>query len=287
MQGRIIKIISNQYTVLTEENEIQSCVAMGKLRMQTVPVVGDFVEIQRLEGQWGIQKILPRQNQLIRPAIANVDQALVVMSAKEPDFSSQLVDRLLFLIQNAGIEAVLIVTKMDLVSEKDELLKVIEDYRNSGYQIVLCAKDKPNQQLSMILKDKVNVLTGQSGVGKSTLLNQLNPDFQLETQSISKALGRGRHTTRHTELHPVAGGWVADTPGFSSLDFDHMTLDELVGSVREFQPYLNQCRFRDCRHIDEPGCAIKAAVKDQKLSAIRYQHYLEIARMIKRRKERY
>lgn len=288
MQGRIIKIISNQYTVLLEDQRIVQCVAMGKVRMQMQPVVGDFVLVEELDGQIGIQKVLNRKNQLIRPAIANIDQALVVMSAKEPDFSSQLVDRLFFLIQNAGIEPVLVVTKMDLTCENDqELMREIEDYQRSGYRVVLCHKDNLNSMLSELLKNKVTVLTGQSGVGKSTLLNTLNPDFKLETQKISKALGRGKHTTRHTELHRVAQGWVADTPGFSSLDFSRMSIEDLEQSVKEFRPYLGKCRFRDCIHVDEPGCAVKEAIEMNKVSEVRYQHYIEVVRLIKSRKEKY
>jgi len=288
MQGRIIKIISNQYTVLLEDQSIVQCVAMGKVRMQKQPVVGDFVLVEELDGQIGIQRVLERKNQLIRPAIANVDQALVVMSAKEPDFSSQLVDRLFFLIQHAGIEPVLVVTKMDLANESDkELMNEIKDYQRSGYHVVLCHKDNLNCMLSDLLKDKVTVLTGQSGVGKSTLLNTLNPDFKLETQKISKALGRGKHTTRHTELHRVAQGWVADTPGFSSLDFSMMSVEDLEHSVKEFKPYLGKCRFRDCIHVDEPGCAVKEAIERNRVSKTRYQHYIEVIRVIKSRKEKY
>lgn len=288
MRGKIIKIVSNQYTVFLENKEIVLCVAMGKVRMQKQPVVGDYVEVEALQGQVGIQKILPRKNELIRPAIANVDQALVVMSAKEPDFSSQLVDRLLFLIQHASICPILVITKMDLVQdENDPLFEVIEDYRKSGYTVLECRKEAADESLACLLKDKVTVLTGQSGVGKSTLLNHLNPDFKIETQQISKALGRGKHTTRHSELREVKGGWVADTPGFSSLDFSFMSVDELTHSVKEFQAYLGKCRFNDCRHVDEPGCAIKEALEEGKISKLRYAHYLEVYRLIKNKKEKY
>lgn len=287
MQGRIIKIVSNQYTVLLQDERIVPCVAMGKVRLQIQPVVGDFVEVDQLEGQLGIQKVLERKNQMIRPAIANVDQVLIVMSCKEPDFSSLLVDRLLFLVQHAGIEPVIIITKMDLAVANDTIYQDIADYQKSGYSVVLCQMDQLDNELAKVLKGKVTVLTGQSGVGKSSLLNRLNPDFQIQTQKISKALGRGKHTTRHTELHQVAQGWVADTPGFSSLDFSHMSAEELAASVREFQPYLNQCRFRNCHHINEPGCAIKTALEKKEISEVRYQHYLEVYQMIKNRKERY
>lgn len=288
MRGKIIKIVSNQYTVFLENGQSVLCVAMGKVRMQKQPVVGDYVEVEAFEGQVGIQKILPRKNELIRPSIANVDQALVVMSAKEPDFSSQLVDRLLFLIQHASICPILVITKMDLIQdENDPIYLEIEDYRKSGYTVLQCHKEAADEALASLLKDKVTVLTGQSGVGKSTLLNHLNPDFKIETQQISKALGRGKHTTRHTELREVKEGWVADTPGFSSLDFSFMSIEDLTNSVKEFQEYLGKCRFNDCRHVDEPGCAIKEALEQGKISKIRYAHYLEVYRLIKNKKEKY
>ncbi len=287
MRGRIIKIVSNQYTVLQEDKKLSECVAMGKVRLQTQPVVGDFVEIEYLEGKIGIQKVYPRNNELIRPAIANVDQVFIVMSAKEPDFSTQLVDRLLFLVQHAKITPVLVVTKIDLIDENSKVWDEIEDYKKSGYEVICVDNISANNQIGEYLSDKITVLTGQSGVGKSTLLNKLNPEFKIQTQAISKALGRGKHTTRHTQLHPVLTGWVADTPGFSSLDFTHMNIKELRDSVKEFQDMNEECRFRDCMHINEPHCAVKKAVENGMLSKVRYQHYLEIIQVIKNKKERY
>ncbi len=286
MRGRIIKIVSNQYTVLIDDNIVE-CVAMGKVRLQKTPVVGDFVEAEQLDGQIGIQKILPRTNELIRPAIANVDQVLLVMSAKEPEFSSQLVDRLLFLIHHAGIQPILVITKMDLAKDDSNLEVQIKDYQKSGYQVICVDKSNVASQLPQYLKDKVTVLTGQSGVGKSTILNQINPEFKIHTQAISKALGRGKHTTRHTELHKVADGWVADTPGFSSLDFNNLSLEDLRDSVMEFNAHKEGCRFRNCMHLEEPGCAVKEAIEKNTCSKIRYQHYLEVIYLIKNKKERY
>ncbi len=288
MRARIIKIVSNQYTVLDENHNIIECVAMGKLRKdEIIPVVGDFVEIEKLDGQVGIQKIHERSNQMIRPAIANVDQILIVMSAKEPDFSSQLVDRILFLVGNAGIKPVLVVTKMDLLNDDSPVHQEVSDYIQSGYDVITCSKDDVKEKLMNTLADKITVLTGQSGVGKSTLLNQFDANFNIITQEISKALGRGKHTTRHSELHPVAQGWVADTPGFSSLDFAHMSLEDLKQSVFDFKPYQDGCFFRDCLHLKEPKCAVRKAIEDQKCSRVRYEHYLEIVQVIKNRKERY
>jgi ribosome small subunit-dependent GTPase A len=278
VKGRIIKLISNQYTVLLEDGNAVSCVAMGKMRLGKTLVCGDFVEVIAYEHQTGIESLLPRKNYLIRPPIANVDQALIVMSAVEPNFSSTLVDQLIFLVSINHIEPILIITKMDLADR--DFSDIVEDYRRGGYQVLTTNKYEENSELPLILKDKVSVLTGQSGVGKSSLLNRLNPDFAIATQEISKALGRGKHTTRHSELLPVADGWVADTPGFSKLDFSKINKWELRESIRDFQAVQENCKFRDCMHRDEPDCAVKEAVEKKEISAIRYEHYLECLKMI-------
>lgn len=279
-KGRIIKIISNQYTVLSENNEKLLCVAMGKVRLQKTPFVGDFVEYTCFDNQIGIEKILPRKNELIRPSIANVDQALIVMSAVDPEFSCTLVDRIGFLIMLAKIEPVLLITKMDLIDENHPVHGFIADYRKSNYRVSTSGKGMDNHEIEAILKDRITVLTGQSGVGKSSFLNRLNPDFKLRTQITSKALGRGKHTTRHVELHEIAEGWVADTPGFSSLDFSRVSIDDLAQSVNDFKPYIGKCRFRNCIHDFEPGCAVKEAVSKGEVSSIRYQNYLDCLKLI-------
>lgn len=285
MIGRVIKIVSNQYTVLYENERVEA-VAMGKLRLKQSPVVGDFVKLERLEGKMCIQAIEKRKNQLIRPSIANVDQAMIIMSMVDPDFSCQLVDRLLILIQNAGIQPFLVITKVDVCPMSDQMKEWIEDYRRSGYQVILHAKGQQNEELMALLKDKITVLTGQSGAGKSSLINTYLPDFEIQTQEISKALGRGKHTTRHTELHDVCGGWVADTPGFSSLEFDRMSVQDLKDAMWEFSK-AESCKFRDCVHENEPGCGVKKGVEEKTISSIRYQHYLEVLHLIQNRKEKY
>ena len=285
MIGRVIKIVSNQYTVLYENERVEA-VAMGKLRLKQSPVVGDFVKLERLEGKMCIQAIEKRKNQLIRPSIANVDQAMIIMSMVDPDFSCQLVDRLLILIQHAGIQPFLVITKVDVCPMSDQIKEWIEDYRRSGYQVILHAKGQQNEELMALLKDKITVLTGQSGAGKSSLINTYLPDFEIQTQEISKALGRGKHTTRHTELHEVCGGWVADTPGFSSLEFDRMSVQDLKDALWEFEKAA-PCKFRDCVHENEPGCGVKKGVEEKTISSIRYQHYLEVLHLIQNRKEKY
>ena len=285
MIARVIKIVSNQYTVLYDNQRVEA-VAMGKLRLKQSPVVGDFVKVEKLEGKMCIQAIEPRKNQMIRPSIANVDQAMIIMSMVDPDFSCQLVDRLLILIQYAGIQPFLVITKVDVCTMSEQMKEWIEDYRRSGYQVILHSKGEPNQELMNLLKGKITVLTGQSGAGKSSLINTYLPDFEIQTQEISKALGRGKHTTRHTELHDVCGGWVADTPGFSSLEFDRMSVQDLKDALWEFEKAA-PCKFRDCVHENEPGCGVKKGVEEKTISSIRYQHYLEVLHLIQNRKEKY
>ncbi len=287
MQAKIIKIVSKDYTVLTADGRQLPALTAGKVRLQTTPVTGDEVEIRQAEdGRWVIEEVLPRRNQLVRPAVANVDQALIVMSVREPDFSSLLVDRLCFLIRDAGIEPLLCVTKTDLGIPADVEAQ-IEEYEQGPMKVIRSAQDSLDPRLSGILQDKITVLTGQSGAGKSSLLNKLDPSFHLATQEISRALGRGRHTTRHNELHQIAGGLVADTPGFSSLSFQHMSLRDLEQAVIEFRPYLNQCRFHDCVHMEEPGCAVKQAVAEGRIPRTRYENYRSTVKLIQNRKERY
>lgn len=285
-KGRIIKIISHQYQVLVD-GELLECVAMGKLRKDKAPVVGDLVLVERFGDQNGIQQILPRQNELVRPRIANVDQAIIVMSACDPQFSTALVDRLIFLICYAKIKPIICVSKMDLVDANDSVHAALLDYRNSGYEVFETGLDRSDEALKQMLKGKISVLTGQSGAGKSSLINRLDANFELKTQQISKALGRGKHTTRHCELMAVSGGWVADTPGFSSLDFTHVEIDKLAAAIPDFQEMLGNCRFQDCRHLKEPDCAIQNAVKEGRISQTRYAHYREICEWILNQKVKY
>ena len=291
MQGKIIRLISNQYQVLLDDGRVVDAMARGKLRLGVTPLAGDTVEVEQFEEKWGIEKIYDRKNFLKRPPIANVDQAFIVMSCREPNFSTLLVDQLIFLISYAGIEPVLLITKMDLAQEGDKIYEHIEDYRKSGYKVLLCHKDASAEDLKEIseaLRGKVTVLSGQSGVGKSSFLNKLAPDFHIRTQEISKSLGRGKHTTRHVELHKVADGYVADTPGFSKLDLTIMEKAELAACLKDFEGYHGHCRFRDCLHDKEPDCAVKSAVREGKISSVRYQHYLEALKAIEEgRKELY
>lgn len=286
MKARIIKIVSKDYTLLNEDNERLDGILSGKIRKQLTPVTGDIVEYKMVDHRAVVEKILPRKNSMIRPAVSNVDQVLIVMSVKDPDFSTALIDRLSMLIMHSNITPVLIVTKCDK-GIGEEVEKRIQEYENGPMKVIRTEKGNLNPEVEEILKNKISVLTGQSGAGKSTLLNQLEPSFHLATQEISKALGRGKHTTRHNELHSICEGLVADTPGFSSLDFSHIEASELGECVPDFVSYLGTCRFNDCIHENEPDCAIKKAVEEGKIPEERYKNYLNVLHMIQERREKY
>ncbi len=271
-QGRIIKQISNQYLVLLENEEKCECFATGKLRLGVSPKVGDIVFLNEM---MGIEKIETRKNDLIRPNVANVDQLIILMSSKQPNFSNKLLDRMLVISEYHNITPIIVFTKMDLIH--DELDEEINKYRAIGYHVITSDLENDLTALKLLFKNKISVLTGNSGVGKSTLLNKLNSAFQLKTQDTSKALGRGRHTTRHSELFEVCGGWVADTPGFSSLDFSNYNVADLSKCFIEFSQY--ECKFLDCVHINEPECGVKMNLGQ--IHPTRYQNYLEIIQLIK------
>lgn len=285
--GTITKIISNHYTI---ENDEETVVAIprGKMRKGTSPVVGDRVKYEKVQDSYRILEIMPRKNRLLRPAIANVDQALIVTSCKDPDFSIHLLDRLIFLVSLADTEPIICLTKWDLVNEEErkEIDEQLQALEGCGYRVVKTYPGSDDKELRNVLAHKESVLCGQSGAGKSSLLNRLDPTFQLQTQEISKALGRGKHTTRFCQLHKVGDGWVADTPGFSSLDFTQMDISCLDKKIKAFEPYLGSCRFSDCVHVNEPDCAIKKAVEEGKIPQTLYEDYVTI-RTGTSRKENY
>lgn len=275
----ITRIVSNRYSVYFE-GEFIIATAMGKLRLGDKPIVGDHVHIEELDGKWVIQQVLPRRNQLIRPLVANVDQALIVMSAKEPDFSFTLVNRLIFLVSLQNINPIIIVSKGDLAYSALKQ-SILDEYEQYGYTVIMSGKDISTDALESVMENKISVLAGQSGVGKSSILNRISDDLELNTQEISKALGRGRHTTRHNQIYPLCGGWIADTPGFSSLDFSSVDPVELSQSIPDFVPFIGNCKYRDCMHIQEPGCIIKEKVESGEISKQRHQDYLDCLTLIK------
>ena len=280
-RGRVIKIVSNQYTLLLEDESKVVASARGKLHLSCSPLVGDFVRYEVENDHYLIAEVYPRINELSRPSIANVDQAVIVMSLHEPDFSYQLVDRLLFLIVIKDIKPAILITKADLAKDDKEIETVINEYAKAGYLIGTSA-DK--DFVKNLFKDKLSVLTGQSGVGKSTILNNLDVGVKLATQPISKALGRGKHTTRHVELFEIGQGWVGDTPGFSSLDFSKINSRELREKIPDFQ-LSEKCKYDDCHHDKEPGCKVKEAVAKGLVSKIRYEDYLAVLPLCDKIKE--
>ncbi|PAD21057.1 ribosome small subunit-dependent GTPase A [Terribacillus saccharophilus] len=291
--GKIMKALSGFYYVLTEDGETYQCRGRGVFRKQKItPLVGDQVEFEAETKQEGyVLDVGPRKNELVRPPIANIDQAIIVTSAAQPDFSTALLDRFLVLVESKAIEPVIFITKMDMLSA-DQLSRIEafkKDYQQIGYSVeMLSSKEETNlEQVQLHMKDKISVIAGQSGVGKSSMLNAIDPRLDLETNEISESLGRGRHTTRHVELIPIGGGLVADTPGFSSLEFTELEAEELPSCFPEFRERQDDCKFRGCMHHKEPKCAVKLAVEAGDIPEYRYTHYLQFLEEIKSRKPRY
>lgn len=290
--GQIRKALSGFYYVYDKDRFIQ-CRGRGVFRNRgESPLVGDIVDYT-VEGEndGTITVIHERKNSLVRPPIANIDQAILVFSVKEPDFNTILLDRFLVVLESYHIEPIICLTKSDLLDEKmeDIMKQYIKEYEQIGYQVFMTFKDDPNfdDKITPLLKEKTTVLAGQSGVGKSTLLNTILPSLNLKTGVISDALGRGKHTTRHVELIEVCGGLLADTPGFSSFEFDLMEKEELSSCFPEFVEIQSECKFRGCMHVNEPKCAVKDAVEAGKIKDYRYKHYLQFFNEIVDRKPRY
>ena len=286
-KGQIIKALAGFYYVKSQ-GQVYQCRARGKFRKDSLkPLVGDYCEFSienQTEGY--ILSLLPRKNSLIRPPICNVDQALLVFSAKEPDMNLLLLDRFLILIEHLQIQPIICISKMDLV-DSSLIYHQMKPYEDAGYQVLYVSSKQEQgiEAVKNIFKDKVTVVTGQSGVGKSSLLNALDIHLQIDTNEISKALGRGKHTTRHVELIEMYGGYVADTPGFSSLELNIEPVD-LAISYHDFHEFSKQCKFRGCVHESEPHCAVKNAVEQGEISSQRYEHYLMFLKESKLLKEK-
>ncbi len=269
MIGKIIKNISNSYTVLVNNEKI-ICTPRGKFRKEKIiPLVGDLVEFDKEKRI--ITKILPRKNELSRPNVTNLDYCLIVTSLKQPDFSSLLLDKLITNSLINNIKPIICFTKLDLINENE--LKQINIQRRYYEKIGIKTFDNENlEQLIAFLKNKVVVLTGQSGAGKSSLLNRLDSELDLKTNEISLALNRGKHTTRHCELFNIKNIWFCDTPGFSSLSLSNYSKEDIKNSFIEALEY--ECKFSDCIHYKEVGCQVKEAVLQNKIMKSRYQNYL-------------
>ena len=268
MIGRVIKLISNKWTV-DIEGHLYGCSSIGKFKyLKLSPKVGDLVEVD-IDNNI-IKKIMPRKNELIRPPISNIDQAIILVSCKEPNFSSNLLDKMLVVIEYNNVKPVICFTKYDLLSDTSEIDEIISYYKQIGYEVYI---NSNLDSIKSILSNKISVLTGQTGVGKSSLLNHLKTDLNLATNEISKALGRGKHTTRHVELLSIEDGLVADTPGFSSLDFIGMNKNDIKDNFVEFFKNQDKCKYKDCLHIKEDGCYIKELVEEEKIRRTRYDNY--------------
>lgn len=273
--GRIIAAVSGMYTVESAK-EIFLCRAKGRFRnTNTKFIVGDFIVFN--DDEMIITETKERKSMLMRPQIANLDYALVAVSLKEPEFSSFLLNKMVMHCCLANIEPIICLTKTDLDEVSEEIEILMNDYRYNGYKIIYASKENNGgiDEIKNIIKDKTIAICGQSGVGKSSLLNKIDASFNLQTNTISKALGRGKHTTTNTSLLPFGDGYIADTPGFSSLELNY-SLNEIAISFYDFQKYAQNCKFRNCLHLSEKVCGIKEAIAKKEISMIRYNDYVTI-----------
>lgn len=274
MEGRIIKNISNDYVVKVD-NKLYTCKPRGKFRISNLtPLVGDIVEIDNNNNY--IIDIKKRKNSLIRPSVSNIDKSIIVTSVK-PKLDTNLLDKLLVLTMYNNIEPVICFTKLDLLNleELKEINSIINYYESIGYVTV---KNTQIDKIKSILKNNLSVFVGQSGAGKSSLLNKLDSKLELKTNEISKALGRGKHTTRHVELFEVCEGLVVDTPGFSSLDLSSLSNMDIRDNMKEMFDNLDKCKYRDCMHYKEDGCYVKSLVDDNVILKSRYDNYISFLR---------
>jgi ribosome biogenesis GTPase len=281
LQGIIIKSLAGFYYV-EADGQVYQTRARGNFRKKgQTPYVGDFVDFSAEDQSEGyILKIHERKNSLVRPPIVNIDQAVVIMSAKEPDFNANLLDRFLVLLEQKTIEPLIYISKLDLLEDCSQLDAYKAIYEKIGYPFLYSL-----EELLPHLENKVTVFMGQTGVGKSTLLNKIAPELALETGQISDSLGRGRHTTRAVSFYNVNGGKIADTPGFSSLDYEVKESELLNDCFPELAEVSQGCKFRTCTHTHEPACAVKLALESGQVAQSRYDNYLQFLSEIEQTRE--
>ncbi len=292
MQGKIIKGIAGFYYVHVPGEGIYECKAKGIFRKENMkPLVGDDVEMEIThvkDAEGNITQILPRKNALIRPAVANIDQALLIFAMTKPEPNYNLLDRFLIMMRRQGLECILCFNKQDLADAgQQECIKKI--YKDSGCRILFVSAEKKEgiDQLAAVLHRKTTAVAGPSGVGKSSLVNCLQKGTQMETGAISEKIARGKHTTRHSELIAVSDNtYIMDTPGFSSLSLFDIEKEELKAYYPEFEPYETQCKFMTCAHIHEPVCGVREALGENHISKVRYENYVTFYEELKEKEKR-
>jgi ribosome biogenesis GTPase len=299
-EGTIVKALSGYYYVRSSDGGIAvRCRARGVFKKRgESPLVGDRVVYSETEnGEGTITEILPRRTELIRPPVANADLAVLVFSVVHPDLNLALLDKFLVHIEHAGLDALLVWTKTDRIPEGPEgerdrriMAEAQALYESVGYEVIATSAKRAEgvSELASRLSGHLSVFAGQSGVGKSSLLNALVPGLSLQTSEISEKLGRGKHTTRHVELVELpGGGLIADTPGFSQLDFGELGIEDIGSGFREFRQLSSGCKFRGCTHLHEPGCAVRQAVERGEAARSRYEHYKDFMEERKEKPRRY
>lgn len=270
MKGQIIEINSELHYV-KKDNQLYQCKCRGIIRHEHItPVVGDYVlfDSEKLT----VDKVLERKNIFNRPKVSNIDQSFIITSMVIPNFSSNLLDKFISLMEIKNVEPIIIITKMDLVKEKQKqhYLEIFNYYQKIGYKLLY---NTEIEEIKKLIKDKISVFAGQTGAGKTTLINKINPAFNLKTNEVSKSLGRGKHTTRVVSMYEIFEGKVIDTPGFSALDFNDLTKEEIKKSFKEFNKY--NCEYKDCLHKNEKNCGVKTALEDNNILKSRYENYLK------------
>ena len=292
MQGKIVKGIAGFYYVHVSGRGVYECKAKGIFRKDNIkPLVGDDVEIEITDAanyKGNIISILPRRNSLIRPAVANIDQALVIFAVSKPEPNYNLLDRFLIMMRRQGLECIICFNKRDIAS-KEERAAIRNIYENSDCTVLFASamKKEGMEEIAAVLKDKTTAVAGPSGVGKSSIINCLQKNKTMETGAISEKIERGKHTTRHSELISISDRtYIMDTPGFSSLSLFDMEKDELKNYYPEFTPYGEKCKFLTCAHIHEPVCGVKDALELGKISQVRYDNYVAFYEELKEKEKR-